>query len=69
MKHQERYGIREFADMVGVSMNTLRRWDREGILVAGRTPTNRRVYTEAHLQQVLERADGAGNGNERTKMA
>ncbi|MGN0465540.1 MAG: MerR family DNA-binding transcriptional regulator, partial [Lachnospiraceae bacterium] len=30
---------------MGVSVKTLQRWDREGILKANRTPTNRRYYT------------------------
>ncbi len=31
--------------MLGVSAKTLQRWDREGILKANRTPTDRRYYT------------------------
>ena len=34
------------AKRLNVSVKTLQRWDREGILVAKRTPTNRRYYTE-----------------------
>ncbi len=30
---------------INVSVKTLQRWDREGILKAKRTPTNRRYYT------------------------
>ena len=47
----ENYSIGEFAKKIGVSVNTLQRWDREGILTANRTPTNRRYYTEEQLQQ------------------
>ena len=43
------YNISEFADIVGVSVKTLQRWDRESKLVPDRTPTNRRVYTDAHV--------------------
>jgi predicted site-specific integrase-resolvase len=32
---------------------TLQRWDREGILKANRTPTNRRFYTDEHIKRVL----------------
>ena len=35
----------EFGKMIGRSVNTLQRWDRDGILKARRTPTNRRYYT------------------------
>ena len=42
------YKPSEFAKLVGVSVKTLQRWDREGILKAGRTPTDRRYYTQEH---------------------
>ena len=42
---EDTYPPREFSKLVGVSVFTLQRWDREGILVAHRTPTNRRYYT------------------------
>ena len=41
------YKPKDFAELVGVSVQTLQRWDREGILKANRTPTNRRYYTYA----------------------
>lgn len=41
----------EFARMVGRSVKTLQRWDRENVLVAARSPTGRRYYTDAHLRQ------------------
>jgi len=44
------YKPQEFAEMIGVSVKTLQRWDREGKLKAQRTPTNRRYYT--HKQYV-----------------
>ena len=39
------YPPREFAKLVGRTPQTLRRWEREGIIVAYRTPTDRRYYT------------------------
>ena len=39
------YKPKDFAELLGVSVKTLQRWDREGILKANRTPTNRRYYT------------------------
>lgn len=36
---------KEFASLIGVSVITLQRWDRNNILKAYRTPTNRRYYT------------------------
>ena len=39
------YKPKDFADLLGVSVKTLQRWDREGTLKANRTPTDRRYYT------------------------
>ena len=45
------YKPKDFAELLGVSVKTLQRWDREGILKASRTPTNRRYYTyDQYLQ-------------------
>ena len=46
------YKIGKFADMIGVSYQTLQRWDREGILKAHRTPTNRRYYTYQQYMKI-----------------
>lgn len=47
------YSISEFAKRVGVTVKTLQRWDREARLKPLRSPTNRRLYTEEHLAQVM----------------
>ena len=39
------YKTKEFAELLGVSVKTLQRWDREGALKVNRTPTDRRYYT------------------------
>ena len=39
------YKPKDFAELLGVSVKTLQRWDREDILKAYRSPTNRRYYT------------------------
>lgn len=44
-KHITNYKPKDFAELLGVSVKTLQRWDREEILKAKRTPTNRRYYT------------------------
>jgi len=45
------YKPSNFAKLLGVSVKTLQRWDREGILKAYRTPTDRRFYTyDQYLQ-------------------
>lgn len=45
--------IGKFADMVGVSLRTLQRWDKDGILKAHRGPTNRRYYTQSQVEEAL----------------
>ena len=45
------YKPKEFATLLNVTVKTLQRWDREKILVANRTPTNRRYYAyDQYLQ-------------------
>ena len=45
------YKPKDFAALLGVSVKTLQRWDRAGILKANRTPTDRRYYTyDQYLQ-------------------
>jgi putative resolvase len=40
------YNIQEFGKLIGKSTKTLQKWDREGKLVAHRSPpSNRRYYT------------------------
>jgi predicted site-specific integrase-resolvase len=45
--------IGEAAKMVRRTVNTLQRWDRDGVLKAGRTKTNRRYYTEEKMLKFL----------------
>ncbi len=44
-KHITNYKPKDFAELLGVSVKTLQRWDREDILKAKRAPTDRRYYT------------------------
>lgn len=45
------YKPKDFAELLGVSVKTLQRWDRGGILKANRTPTDWRYYTyDQYLQ-------------------
>lgn len=51
------YRPHEFAKLISKSVNTLQRWDREGILIAKRTPTNRRFYThDQYLEYIGQKA-------------
>ncbi|MGI9862328.1 IS607 family transposase [Moorella naiadis] len=58
------YTVSEFAEKLGVSVSTLRAWDKEGKLVALRTPTNKRRYTE----EMFYRALGIKNRQEPQKI-
>ena len=45
------YKPKDFAELLRVSVKTLQHWDREGVLKANRTPTDRRYYTyDQYLQ-------------------
>jgi putative resolvase len=48
------YTVSQFAKRVGVVVKTLQRWDRQGILKARRTITNRRYYTDEELARALQ---------------
>ena len=44
------YNIGQFAKLIGFSVKTLQRWDRNGILKPEtRTKTNRRLYSHIQL--------------------
>ena len=62
-KHITNYKSKDFAELLGVSVKTLQRWDRENILKAKRTPTDRRYYT---YDQYLE-YKGTNNANSNRK--
>lgn len=57
------YDVTEFAEMIGKSVKTLQRWDREGILEAYRSPTNRRYYTQAQYNKYMGFEESAIKAN------
>jgi DNA-binding transcriptional MerR regulator len=48
-----RYSASEFAKLLGRSPSTLKRWERQGKLKAGRYTSGQRYYTDEHLYQAL----------------
>ncbi len=50
------YKTSEFARLLGISVRTLQRWDKKGILKSFRTPTDRRYYTHDQYLEYLERS-------------
>ena len=57
MKHITNYKPKEFAELLNVSVKTLQRWDRNKVLIAKRTSTDRRFYTKEQLEQYLKKSD------------
>jgi putative resolvase len=54
MDMESTLGIGHAAKLLGITVRTLQRWDREGRLVpAARTASNRRRYTESQLRAFL----------------
>lgn len=53
MGHEATLSIGAAARYIGVSTETLRRWDASGKLVAYRTPTDRRRYTVRQLEEAV----------------
>jgi len=54
---KDTYTPRAFGALIGRAVVTLQRWDREGILEAKRTPTNRRYYThEQYLEYIGQKS-------------
>lgn len=52
------YKPSEFAELVGVSVATLYRWDKDGTLRASRTPTGRLCYTVEHYNRYINQPPG-----------
>lgn len=49
----KKYKAGEAAEILGVSVSTLQRWDREGLLKSYRNAANRRYYTQEQLNKYL----------------
>lgn len=47
------YKPQQFAQMLGVTVTTLQRWDRSGKLVAHRNPKGRRFYLHSQYEKHL----------------
>ena len=56
------YTIGEFSHLTNIKVKTLQKWDRDGILKAYRTPTNRRYYTHS---QYLEFIGNTNNNSDK----
>jgi excisionase family DNA binding protein len=63
--------IREAADFLGVSPNTLRNWGRDGKVPMHRNPINGyRLFKRSDLEELLKQiAQSSGNGANRNRKA
>jgi excisionase family DNA binding protein len=50
---ENRIDIRRAAEILGVDITTLRRWEKNGKLIPSRTPGGHRRYTESQLTELL----------------
>ncbi|MFL5920641.1 MAG: molybdopterin-binding protein [Gaiellaceae bacterium] len=53
------YSASEAAKLLGISLDTLRRWDRAGQIETARDSGNRRIVAAAEVQRLRGEADGA----------
>jgi molybdopterin-binding protein len=60
----ERLTLGEAAKALGVSVDTLRRWDRQGKIVTERDARNRRVISAAEVQRLTQRPSRHVTGTE-----
>lgn len=61
------YSAREAAQLLGISLDTLRRWDREGRIATTRDAANRRVVAAGELER-LRGADGTQHMSARNRF-
>lgn len=50
---EKKYNITEFSKLLNVKVKTLQKWDRDGVLKAYRTPTNRRFYLQSQYDNII----------------
>lgn len=55
--------ISEAADKVGVSVDTIRRWDKKGLIKATRSEHNHRLFNIDEIQRVHNKLSGKHEGN------
>lgn len=52
MTDENKFSQKEFAKVINVSVRTLQRWDKSGLLRADRTISHKPVYTKKHLDKI-----------------
>jgi molybdopterin-binding protein len=64
---REFYTARDAARMLGISLDTLRRWDRDGRIETSRDRGNRRVVAASEIERIRG-ADGGGTLSARNRF-
>jgi len=64
---REEFSATEAARMLGISLDTLRRWDREGKIDVRRDPANRRVVPAAEIDR-LRGSEGSNVSSARNRF-
>ena len=67
MPRQQTYSAGEAARLLGISLDTLRRWDRDGRIRTTRDRANRRVVSAAEVERL--RGEGARTLSARNRFA
>lgn len=57
MHRRRRYSAGEAAGLLGISLDTLRRWDRTGRIRVERDAANRRVVSASEIERLRPRED------------
>ena len=63
MPKQKQYTAAEAARALGISLDTLRRWDRAGRIRVRRDAANRRIVPAAEIERLKGHADGMSARN------
>jgi len=59
------YGIQEAAELLGIPIQKLRRWDEQGVLVALRTAGGHRRYAKELIDRLAASSSSSGSGAEK----
>lgn len=68
-KNRQMLSIGEAAGYLGISRDTLRRWEKKGKIKPLRSPTNRRYYTKDMLDQLISQKGKRQKPNKKTSKA
>lgn len=56
MENKKMLSIGDASRYLGISRDTLRRWEKKGKIKPLRSPTNRRYYTKEQLEKIITRS-------------